>query len=59
MRGISVLGEGRVSCRFCASPLELTVVDLGMSPLCESFLRAERIEEVEPRKRSVIYLLTL
>jgi len=40
--------DGRISCRFCASPLELTVVDLGMSPLCESFLPAERIEDMEP-----------
>jgi SAM-dependent methyltransferase len=40
--------DGRTSCRFCASALVLTVVDLGMSPLCESFLPAERIEEMEP-----------
>ena len=35
-------------CRFCGEPLSVTVVDLGMSPLCESFLPAERIEEMEP-----------
>jgi C-methyltransferase C-terminal domain/Putative zinc binding domain/Methyltransferase domain len=35
-------------CRFCAAPLELTVVDLGMSPLCESFLRADQIRQMEP-----------
>jgi hypothetical protein len=40
--------DGRTSCRFCGSPLELTVVDLGMSPLCESFLPYERIEAMEP-----------
>jgi SAM-dependent methyltransferase len=40
--------DGRAHCRFCASPLKLTVVDLGMSPLCESFLPAEQIEEMEP-----------
>ena len=40
--------DGRTSCRFCAAPLELTVVDLGMSPLCESFVSTERIEEMEP-----------
>ena len=34
---------GRPRCRFCGAPLELTVVDLGMSPLCESFLRAEQL----------------
>jgi SAM-dependent methyltransferase len=37
-----------MSCRFCGTPLELSVVDLGMSPLCESFLTADRIEEMEP-----------
>ena len=36
------------TCRFCGAPLELTVVDLGMSPLCESFLRADRIRRMEP-----------
>jgi SAM-dependent methyltransferase len=40
--------DGRTSCRFCAGPLRLTLVDLGMSPLCESFLPADRIEEMEP-----------
>ena len=40
--------DGRTSCRFCDSPLELTLVDLGMAPLCESFLPADRIEEMEP-----------
>jgi hypothetical protein len=28
--------------------LEVTVVDLGMSPFCESFLPAERLEQMEP-----------
>jgi hypothetical protein len=40
--------DGRPSCRFCGAPLELTVVDLGMSPLCESFLRADQIRKMEP-----------
>jgi hypothetical protein len=35
------------TCRFCGSPLGLTVVDLGMSPLCESFLRADQIRTME------------
>ena len=26
------------ACRFCRSPLRHTFLDLGMSPLCESFL---------------------
>ena len=35
-------------CRFCAAPLERTFVDLGMSPLCERFLRADQLDEMEP-----------
>lgn len=36
------------SCRFCGAALERTVVDLGMSPLCESFLRADQLRRMEP-----------
>jgi trans-aconitate methyltransferase len=39
---------GATKCRFCGAPLELTVVDLGKSPLCERFLRANELEEMEP-----------
>ena len=35
---------GVPSCRFCAAPLRDTFVDLGMSPLCESYVPAERVE---------------
>jgi SAM-dependent methyltransferase len=35
-------------CRFCRQPLELTFVDLGMSPLCESFLPEDRLNQMEP-----------
>jgi SAM-dependent methyltransferase len=37
----------RRSCRFCAEPLRHTFVDLGMSPLCESFLRADQLDQME------------
>ncbi|HNB54719.1 MAG TPA: methyltransferase domain-containing protein, partial [Anaerolineales bacterium] len=36
------------TCRFCGAPLSVTVVDLGMSPLCESFLPADQINQMEP-----------
>jgi SAM-dependent methyltransferase len=39
---------GGTHCRFCAAPLDLTMVDLGKSPLCESFLPADRLETMEP-----------
>jgi predicted TPR repeat methyltransferase len=38
---------GATHCRFCAASLELTVVDLGKSPLCESFLAADQLEAME------------
>jgi SAM-dependent methyltransferase len=36
------------NCRFCGSPLNDTVVDLGMSPLCESYVPADRLNSMEP-----------
>jgi hypothetical protein len=35
------------SCRFCGARLEHTFVDLGMSPLCESFLRPDELDQME------------
>ena len=32
-----------IPCRFCGTQLEQVMVDLGMSPLCESFLTADQI----------------
>jgi hypothetical protein len=34
-------------CRFCDTALRHTFVDLGMSPLCETFLTAEQLDHVE------------
>lgn len=34
-------------CRLCSKPLTRTFVDLGMSPLCESFLRADQLDARE------------
>jgi SAM-dependent methyltransferase len=39
---------GPGACRFCGTVLRHSVVDLGMSPLCESFLGAERLNAMEP-----------
>jgi SAM-dependent methyltransferase len=35
------------TCRFCGHILENSVVDLGMSPLCESYVSAENINQME------------
>jgi SAM-dependent methyltransferase len=45
---IAVEGIGRHRCRFCEAPLEHLVVDLGANPLCESFLRADQLDAMEP-----------
>jgi SAM-dependent methyltransferase len=38
----------KATCRFCGASLEHSVVDLGMSPLCESYVPAEALDKVEP-----------
>lgn len=35
-------------CRFCGAALQHTFVDLGMSPLCESYVKPEQQNEMEP-----------
>jgi hypothetical protein len=35
-------------CRFCGAPLTQRVVDLGMHPLCESYLPADQVDSMEP-----------
>src|SRR5262249_20793992 len=40
-------GSAHPACRFCSTPLRDTFVDLGMSPLCESFLRADQLNAME------------
>ena len=35
-------------CRLCGNPLNHTFVDLGMSPLCESFLAPRQLDAMEP-----------
>jgi hypothetical protein len=38
--------QGR--CRLCGRALEHTFIDLGMSPLCESFLTVDQVDKMEP-----------
>lgn len=33
---------------FCGAPLQHTFVDLGMSPLCESYISVEKLNQMEP-----------
>ncbi|MDF0672722.1 MAG: class I SAM-dependent methyltransferase [Nitrospira sp.] len=36
------------SCLFCGAPLRKTFVDLGMHPLCESYVSEEKLNQMEP-----------
>lgn len=38
----------RAKCRFCGRPLAHLMVDLGMSPLCESYVAADQLDQMEP-----------
>jgi SAM-dependent methyltransferase len=38
----------RADCRFCGTKLKHTLVDLGMSPLCESYISTENANQMEP-----------
>ena len=40
--------ERNITCRFCGENLRHTFVDLGMSPLCESYLSIEQLNQMEP-----------
>ena len=35
-------------CRFCDTPLHFTFADLGMSPLCQTVIREEQANQMEP-----------
>ncbi|MGH7681869.1 MAG: methyltransferase domain-containing protein, partial [Candidatus Eiseniibacteriota bacterium] len=37
-----------MTCRACGAPVRETLVDLGMSPLCESYIPAELVDHMEP-----------
>src|SRR2546425_5053877 len=39
--------KNQPGCRFCGTKLEHTFVDLGMSPLCESFLPGDHLNQME------------
>jgi len=46
-RGLRSTGSD-ATCRFCGSKLEHTFVDLGASPLAQSFLSREQLNQMEP-----------
>lgn len=48
MPAVQTVDDAGPTCRFCGAPLHATVVDLGMSPLCESYLAADQLNQMEP-----------
>jgi SAM-dependent methyltransferase len=42
------LDDRSPSCRFCRAPLRHTFVDLGMSPLCQTHISTEQLNQMEP-----------
>lgn len=47
VQGIDQLAEKAPCCQFCGTSLKHTLVDLGMSPLCESFLNSDQLNQME------------
>jgi SAM-dependent methyltransferase len=45
--GIDEVLDSPANCRFCGAPLNHTFVDLGMSPLCESYVAPDRVNAME------------
>jgi SAM-dependent methyltransferase len=43
----TINGEFSAKCRFCGNPLKHTFIDLGMQPLCESYVKADQINKME------------
>ena len=43
------------SCRFCSAELEYVVLDLGASPLCESFLTEKELAQPESTFPLIVY----
>jgi SAM-dependent methyltransferase len=41
-------GNRATGCRLCGAALAQTFIDLGMSPLCESFLTRDQLDDMEP-----------
>jgi hypothetical protein len=67
MRAIPVMNEhqslptepkaaARSSCRLCDTALRHTFVDLGMSPLCESYVSDEQLNAMEPFYPLCVYV---
>jgi hypothetical protein len=48
LQAIEFAPQHHFVCRFCGAGLAHTFVDLGMSPLCETYLTADQLNQMEP-----------
>ena len=49
MRWVSRIAEKtNLRCKFCGKPLQYTFADLGVQPLCESYLQSDQLNRMEP-----------
>ena len=48
VKAVQLTASARPRCLFCAAELRHTFVDLGMSPLCESFVSEDKLNHMEP-----------
>ena len=53
---VTPVAPPRHRCRFCNKPLADVFVDLGMSPLCESYLAADELDRMEPFYPLCVYV---
>lgn len=49
------MGAKNLNCRYCGEPLKCTFADLGVQPLCESYLSIDQLNKMEPTYPLHIY----
>jgi 2-polyprenyl-3-methyl-5-hydroxy-6-metoxy-1,4-benzoquinol methylase len=52
------MGNKDLTCRFCGEPLKMTFADLGVQPLCESYLSIDQLNQKEPSYPLHVYFCT-
>jgi SAM-dependent methyltransferase len=55
---LNVAGSTAPKCRFCSAELRQTFVDLGMSPLCQTQIAPNKLNEMEPFFPLHVYVCT-
>jgi hypothetical protein len=45
---VIIMTETSLKCRFCGKPLQYTFADLGVQPVCETYLESNQLNKMEP-----------